>query len=251
MGWCAADRCRVALAVIVSSHGCTGERRRSRRTTICRLHPRCELDLPAFVARPARRIHRGPYERRAGTARSWEAVTACRAWVVRMRVDQVGERGSPGRSRRARHEPDERVRGANPSDPPARPRQGIRASRDPDCSYASSRREATRPRWPRIPDRRHRLGRDETCRSPRDSFRRSGCVETVAPSVPCPGLTWCGRCGNTVGSPKPPDFTVLHSGSRMPRCPSAGSTAATTCGRSRSMKSKVFENPLRLVRFPW
>ena len=92
--------------------------------------------------------------------------------LVRMRVDQVGERGSPGRSRRARDEPDERVRGANPSDPPARPRQGIRASRHPDCSYASSRREATRPRWPRIPYRRHRLGRHEACGSPRDSFRR-------------------------------------------------------------------------------
>ncbi len=163
----------------VTSHGCTGGRRRSRRTTICSLHPGCELDLSAFGARPARRIHRGPYERRADPARSREAATACRAWVVWMRVDQMGERDSPGRPRRARHQPDERVRGANSSDPPARPRQGLRGTRDPDRSNPNSRREATRPGWPRVPHRRHRLGRCETCGSPRDPFWYSGWVETV------------------------------------------------------------------------
>ena len=111
MGWCAADDVVSRLPPSSRATGGPVERRRSRRTTICRLHPGCELDFPAFVARPARRIHRCPYERRAGTARSREAVTACRAWAVRMRVDQMGERGSTGRSRRARHQPDERVRG--------------------------------------------------------------------------------------------------------------------------------------------
>ena len=175
--------------------------------------------------------------------RSWEAATAGRARVVRMCVDQVGERGSPGRSRRARHEPDERVRGANPSDPPARPRQGLRASRDPDRRDASSRREATRtpPASSTVSSASSGAARNQSIASRFVSAQRMR--GDRCPSVPCPGPARCGRCGNTVGSPKSQDFTVLDSGSRIPRCPSAGSTAATTSGRSESTKSKVFENP--------
>ncbi len=45
------------------------------------------------------------------------------------------------------------------------------------------------------PYRRHRLGRHETCRSPRDSFRRSGCVETVVHLSRAPDSRGVGAVG--------------------------------------------------------
>ena len=154
----------------------------------------------------------------------------------------MGERGSPGRSRRARHQPDERVRGANPSDPAhdlagntRQPRSRLqrrqfasRSDAGPLASNTVSSASSGAARNLSIASRfvSAQLTRGDRC-----------------PSVPRPGLPWSGRCGNTVGSPKPLDSTVLDSGSRLPRCPSDGSTAVTTCGRSESMKFKVFENP--------
>ena len=51
----------------------------------------------------------------AGAARSRAAGTAGRAWLVRVRVDQVGRRDSPGGCGRTCHQSDERVRRAHSS----------------------------------------------------------------------------------------------------------------------------------------
>jgi hypothetical protein len=63
-------------------------------------------ECPAVVARSPRRISRRADERRAAAARSRAAGAAGRAGLVRLRVDQVGERDSPRGRERAGHQPD-------------------------------------------------------------------------------------------------------------------------------------------------
>ena len=72
--------------------------------------------IPFAHARSPRRLLRGAHERRAAVARSRAAGPAHRSRLVRLCLDQVGRRGTPGRCERAGNEPDEGVRGPHPPD---------------------------------------------------------------------------------------------------------------------------------------
>jgi DMSO/TMAO reductase YedYZ molybdopterin-dependent catalytic subunit len=64
----------------------------------------------------------------------------------------------------------------------------------------------------------------------RDSFRRSGCVETVVHLSRVPDTRGVGVMGIPLEARNHGTFSIAL-GSRIPQCPNAGSTVDTTCGR--------------------
>ena len=207
------------------------ERRRSRRALIHGLDRRGELGDSAVIARSSRRIPRRAHERRAAAARSRPAGTARRARLVRLRVDQVGQRDSPGRRRRARDQPDEGVRRPHPSDGAPR-----------SCARLHRRRRIRPPPIPSASRRRRTAAGIE--------YRIVGIVwggdgpsiawrSALAPmvrgrrfrSVPLRPRLPRGRSGSSAGSRRDRASTPSSCASPIRLFRSAASMRATTCGK--------------------
>ena len=117
------------------------QRLRSHRPEFAALDRRRQLGVPARRSRQARRVPRHPDEWRAGACRSRQARPPGRAWLVRLLVDQVGQRDPPRRSRRTGHDADGGVREPHASE---RRRTSSRATTRRPISRPPPRRCASR-----------------------------------------------------------------------------------------------------------
>ncbi len=117
MGRHSAGRGRRAAEAVEGCDRRAGERLRSHRPELTTIDRRRQLGLPAGVARHARRVPRRQDEWRTGAGRSRQAGAAGGAGLVWLFVDQVGQRNSPGRSRRARDVADGRIRRPHAPEP--------------------------------------------------------------------------------------------------------------------------------------
>ena len=172
-----------------------------------------------------------------------------RARLVRMLVDQVGQRNPSRRAGRTRDVTDGGVRGTHAPEPTAQVRARLRARRHPDRRHPGARREAQGPQRPRISHRRHRLGRHQARRSTADPLWQRSAVHAFLRCVRCRRRTRCGPCGNTAGSPRSQASTTSRSKSPINRFRSDASSRSITCGRSESRKSEQESTKFHSSRF--
>ena len=217
--------------VLVSGYDHIGQNSQRSIVGASWVFPLADLDT-------ARRISRHPHEWRAGAGRSRQAGPARGARLVRLLVDQVGQRNPPGRTRRARDVADGGVRGTHAPERTAQVRHAITrppTSRPPPRRCASrSARAPTASNIASSASSGAAPSRSIGCRSALATISRSRLSRSAAPKTHAMWSLWEYRW-------KPAKPGHLRHRARSRRSIGAAATPrsrAITCGRSKSKRSE-------------